>query len=309
MRVAVIGAGGIGGYFGASLARAGHDVHFLARGAHLEVIQASGLRVVEPAETWSVRVAASARVQEIPRTDFAIVAVKSYSLSEVADASRELAFAGAVIVPLLNGVEAFETLAGGGVPPEAIVPGLAVISVERSAPGEITLRSAFKTVVLGEHGGGRSDRADAIVAAFSASGIDARASEGIAVDLWRKFLFLASMAAACGLARAPIGPVRIAPLGRRLLERAVAEIAAVARARGVALPPGEEERVLERMSALPAAMKPSFLLDIERGGPTELDVLSGAVSRYGRAAGVDTPIHDAVTAAISASLRFRQPEG
>ncbi len=307
MRIAVIGAGGIGGYFGASLARAGHDVHFLARGDHLEAIRASGLRIVEPDGHWTVRVPVFARVEEISPADFAIVAVKSYSLAEVADAAARLASAGAVILPLLNGVEAFEFLAGRGVPGASIVPGLAVISVERTAPGEITLWSSFKTVVLGEHSGGRSDRADGIAAAFSGSGVDARASPDITVDLWRKFLFLASMAAACGLARAPIGPVRTAPLGRRLLERAVAEIGAVARARGVALPPGEEERVVERMSALPASMKPSFLLDVERGGPTELDVLSGAVSRYGRAVGVDTPIHDAATAAISASLLSRQP--
>ncbi|MEP6770121.1 MAG: 2-dehydropantoate 2-reductase [Acidobacteriota bacterium] len=307
MRVAVIGAGGIGGYFGASLARAGHDVHFLARGDHLEAIQASGLRIVEPDGNWTVRVPASARIEEISRADFAIVAVKSYSLAEVAEAVGKVASAGAVIVPLLNGVEAFEFLTARGVPGESIVPGLAVISVERTAPREITLRSPFKTVVLGERAGGRSDRAAAIASAFSDSGVDARASEDITLDLWRKFLFLASMAAACGLARAPIGPVRTAPLGRRLLERAVAEIAAVARARGVAFPPGEEERVLERMSVLPASMKPSFLLDVERGGPTELDVLSGAVSRYGSAVGVDTPIHDAVTAAISASLVSRHP--
>ncbi|MDQ2869677.1 MAG: ketopantoate reductase family protein [Acidobacteriota bacterium] len=307
MRIAVIGAGGIGGFFGATLARAGHEVHFLARGAHRDAIQASGLRIVEPDGTWTVRVPAAERVDELPGADLAIVAVKSYSLGEVADAAGRFAAGGAVILPLLNGVEAFEFLTTRGLPGESILPGLAVISVERTAPGEITLRSAFKTVVLGERAGGRSDRADAIAAAFSRSGVDARASEDITLDLWKKFLFLASMAAACGLARASIGPVRAAPLGRRLLERAVSEIAAVARARGVALPPGEEERVLERMAGLPAAMKPSFLLDVERGGPTELDVLSGAISRYGRGVGVDTPIHDAATAAISASLLCRDP--
>src|SRR6202030_3673971 len=110
----------------------------------------------------------------------------------------------------------------------------------------------------------------------------------IAVDLWRKFLFLTTLAAACGLARVPIGDIRDAPLGSDLLERAGREIADVARARGVALPAGEEDKVLQTMAALPAGTKPSFLLDLERGGPNELDVLSGAVSRYGRSCGVAT---------------------
>jgi 2-dehydropantoate 2-reductase len=104
MRIVVIGAGGVGGYFGACLARAGHDVHFLARSAHLEAIRASGLRIVEPDGTWTVRPPAAARVEELPPADFAIVAVKSYSLAEVADAAAKLASAGAVILPLLNGV-------------------------------------------------------------------------------------------------------------------------------------------------------------------------------------------------------------
>ena len=125
------------------------------------------------------------------------------------------------------------------------------------------------------------------------------------MDLWRKFLFLTTLATACGLARAPIGVVRDAPLGPELLERAGREIAALARARGVALPAGEENQVLQTMAALPAELKPSFLLDLERGGPNEVDILSGAVSRYGRQCGVRTPIHDAVVTAVSAGLPRR----
>ena len=302
MKFTVLGAGAIGGYFGACLARAGHDVHFLARGEHAAAIRSAGIRIREPEGDWTVRVPATGTVDELPRADVALLAVKSYSLLQMAEASRRLASAGAVIVPLLNGVEAFESLVAEGVPPEAVLPGLAVISVERTAPGEVTRRSAFRTVVVGERAGGRSARADRIAAAFSETGCEARVSEDITLDLWSKFLFLASMAAACGLARASIGPVRTAPLGRRLLERSIAEIASVGRARGVAIPAGEEDRVLERMAALPAGMKPSFLLDVERGGPTELDVLSGAISRFGRERGVETPVHDTVTAALSASL-------
>jgi 2-dehydropantoate 2-reductase len=306
MRVAIIGAGGVGGYFGGAIARAGHEVVLLARGAHRDAIRSRGLEVREPEGAWTARVGATDDPAELPPADLAIVAVKSYSLSEVAPAVRKLAEAGAVVLPLLNGVEAFESLAELGVPSERMLAGLTVISVERTAPGVITRKSPFRSVVVGERRGGSSERAERVAALFRAAGADARVSEDIAVDLWRKFLFLTTLAAACGLARAPIGPVRDAPQGGLLLQRAAREIAAVARARRIAISAGEEEQVLERMAALPAGMKPSFLLDLERGGLNELDVLSGAVSRYGKENGVPTPVHDTAVAAFSASVAARQ---
>ena len=301
MRIAIVGAGGVGGYFGGAMSRAGHDVILLARGEHRDAIRSRGLEVREPEGAWTTGVGATDDPSELSPADLALVAVKSYSLSEVAPAVRLLAEAGALVLPLLNGVETFELLATLGVPPDRMLAGLAVISVERTAPGVITRKSPFRSVVVGERRGGSSERAEPVAALFRESGAEARVSEDIAVDLWRKFLFLTTLAAACGLSRAPIGPVRDAPLGSLLLQRAAREIAAVARARGVAIPAGEEEQVLERMAALPAGTKPSFLLDLERGGPNELDVLSGAVSRYGKESGVPTPVHDTVVTAVSAA--------
>lgn len=302
MKVAIVGAGGVGGYFGGAMARAGHEVVLLARGEHRDLIRSRGLEVREPEGAWTVQVGATDDPAELSPADLALVAVKSYSLAEVAPIVRRLAEGGSEVLPLLNGVEAFESLAALGVPPDRMLAGLTVISVEKTAPGVITRKSPFRSVVLGERGGGSSERAKRVAALFRETGADARVSEDIAVDLWRKFLFLTTLAAACGLARTSIGPVRDAPQGGLLLQRAAREIAAVARARGVALPAGEEEQVLERMAALPAGMKPSFLLDLERGGPNELDVLSGAVSRFGRESGVPTPIHDTAVAAFSASM-------
>src|SRR2546423_13994013 len=119
--------------------------------------------------------------------------------------------------------------------------------------------------------------------------MDARASDRIQVELWQKFVFLASVAAACGLARSTIGRLRAAPLGRRLLQRAIEEIVAVAPARGICLPEEEVARVLGVIDGLPSAMKPSFLVDLEAGGPTELDILSGAGSRFAEEAGIAPP--------------------
>lgn len=299
MQIAVLGAGGVGGYFAGILARAGQPVGVLARGASLDALQAHGLEVRTPEGSFTVAVRASGDARAFAGSELAIVAVKSYSLPEVAPAARLLAEAGAVVVPLLNGVEAAERLVEAGVPSAAVLGGLAQISAARLAPGVVERRSPFQRIVVGERAGGLSARAEAIAATFREAGAEARASADITADLWRKLVFITAMAAACGLARSPIGAVRAAPLGPLLIERAVREVAAVARARGVALESGDEDRILASMESMPAAMKPSFLLDLEAGGPTELDDLSAAVSRLGRLAGVETPVHDTATAALA----------
>ncbi|MGA7992139.1 MAG: ketopantoate reductase family protein [Thermoanaerobaculia bacterium] len=300
LRIAVLGAGGVGGYYGGVLARAGYPVALLARGAHLAAIRARGLEVRTPDETFTVKVEAADDAAALGAADLAIVAVKTYSLAEILPAARVLAGKGAIILPLLNGVEAADRLVAAGVPKANVLGGLTQVSVARVAPGVVERKSPFQNVALGEIGGGGSARAEKIAQAFRDAGAQARVSEDIVADLWRKFAFIAPMAAACGLARAPIGPVRDAPYGKLLLSRAVREVLAVARARGVKLADDDEAKILAFVDSLGPAMKPSFLLDLEAGGPTELDDLSGAVARLGRESGVETPVHDTATAALGA---------
>ena len=302
MKVAVIGAGAIGGYFGARIARAGHDVRLYARGAHRDAIRALGLEIRESGERWIARLEAADDATGLGDPDLALLAVKSYSLESVLPVCRRLAERGATVLPLLNGVGTFDALVAGGVPADRVLPGLTAISVEKTGPGAVARWSDFWIVVVGERDGRVSDRASAADRLFREAGAESRISSDIEADLWRKFLFLAALAAACGLARAPVGAVLAAPLGPVLVERAVGEIAAVARARGVALAADEEKPVLARIRGLAPALKPSFLVDLEHGGPTELDVLSGAVSRYGAKLGIPTPIHDTVVAAVGAFL-------
>lgn len=301
MRIAVLGAGGVGGYFGGMLARAGHPVAMLARGAHLDALRERGLEVRTPEETFTVTVEASDDPRRLGAAELAIVAVKNYSLADIVPAAKLLAESGATVLPLLNGVEAADRLVAGGVPDGQVLGGLTDISAVRVGPGVVERRSAFQRVVVGERTGGISERAERIAAAFREAGADARASADITADLWRKFAFIATMSAACGLARSSVGPIRRAPLGRLLIERALREVLAVARASGVALTGNEEAEILRFVDSLPDPIKPSFLLDLESGGPTEIDDLSGAVSRLGREAGVETPVHDAATAALSAA--------
>ena len=299
MKVCVLGVGGIGAYYGGQLARAGHHVTLYARGENLAAIRTHGLEIKTAEGSWRVPIAASDDVADLDAPDFAILGVKSYSLTEIAPVVKRVADAGATIVPFLNGVETTDTLVELGVSREALIGGVTRISVARIAPGVVERRGAFQSVIVGELDNRASDRTTRIAAAFRDAGVDVRTSTEIQTDLWEKFVFIASMAAACGLARSAIGPVRDAPLGRRLLQRAVQEVVDVATARGISLPAEEAARVLGAIDALPPGTKPSFLLDVEAGGKTELDILSGAVSRYAEAAGVSTPVHDTATAVFS----------
>ena len=303
MRVAVLGAGGVGGYFGGTLSRAGNEVALLARGENLETLLKQGLEVRTPEGIFKVRPGATQDPKELGAVDLAIVAVKTYSLPEILPAARLLAEKGATILPFLNGVEAADRLVLGGVPRERLLGGLASLSVARISPGIVERRSPFQKVAVGELSGGLSERAERIGSVLREAGAEVTVSADILADLWRKLAFIASMAAGCGLARAAVGPVRKAPYGPLLFERAVREVFAVARAHGASVRDDDAGQTLAFIDSLGDGLKPSFLLDLEAGGPTELDDLCGAVARLGREAGVPTPLHDTATAALSAATR------
>ena len=298
VKVIVLGAGAIGAYYGGQLARAGHEVTLYARGDNLAAIRRRGLEIRTPEGSSVVQLAATDSVDELGAADFAILGVKSYSLDAIAPVVQRVAKNGAAILPFLNGVETTERLIALGVPPAAILGGVTRISVVRVQPGVVERRGPFQSVIVGELDGRVTDRVTRIVAAFRDIGVDASASNQIEVDLWQKFVFIAALAASCGLARTPVGPLRDRPLGRRLLQRAVQEAVDVARARGIPLAADETAQVVGAIDALPPGTKPSFLLDLEAGGPTELATLSGAVSRYADAAGVGAPVHDTVVAVL-----------
>jgi 2-dehydropantoate 2-reductase len=302
LQIAVIGAGGIGGYFGALLARAGHRVDLLARGAHLDAIrQRGGIEIREDAgQTFVAPVSATDDPAALLGASYAILAVKSYSLAEIAPLLRTLAAAGATVVPLLNGVDIADRLMGFGIPHAMVLGGLAYVTTARTAPGVITRSGSMCRIVIGELDGQVSDRVRLLAATLRDAGVETDVSAAIVLELWRKFAFLVPMAAACGLARRPIGMLRAAPLGRAVIERAVREVVAVARASGVPFVDEDIRRTLGGLEALPDAARPSFLADLERGGPTEIDVLSGTVVRIARTFGIDTPVHETTVAAVGA---------
>ena len=295
MKVIVLGAGAIGAYYGGQLARAGHEVTLYARGENLAAIRELGLEIKTPEGSTVVRVAATDRVEDLGAADFAILGVKSYSLDSIGPVVKQVAGKDTAIVPFLNGVETTDRLIELGVPRSALLGGVTRISVARVKPGVVERRGAFQSIVVGELEGRVTDRATRIAAAFREAGADSRTSNDIELELWQKFVFIAALAASCGLARSPVGPLREQPLGRRLLQRAVQEVVDVARARGIALAADEAAQTIGAIDALPPGTKPSFLLDVEAGGPTEIAALSGAVSGYAESAGVATPVHDTAT--------------
>ena len=300
MRLGILGAGGIGGYYAGVLAAAGHDVQLLARGANLEALRERGLELRTPEGARRLPVAATDDPSALGPVDVALVTVKAYSLDEIAPAVRGLAARGADVVPLLNGVDAADRLEALGVPRARLLGGVTYISAARIAPGVFERFTPRQRVVVGELAGGASPRAERIAAAFRDAGVDGVVADDVQLALWQKFVFIVTLAAVCGIARSALGPVRAHPLGRRTMERALAEAVAVGRARGIAFPADQEARVLAEFELLAPEVVPSFLLDVRAGGPTELDVLSGAVSRLADSLRIPTPVHDTVTAAFAA---------
>ncbi|HEV3072950.1 MAG TPA: 2-dehydropantoate 2-reductase N-terminal domain-containing protein, partial [Thermoanaerobaculia bacterium] len=172
MRIAILGAGGVGGYYGGLLAHAGHPVAMLARGAHLEALRQRGIEVRMPGETFTAAVAATDDPRQLGEIELAILAVKSYSLPEIAPAVRQVAAAGAIVLPLLNGVEVNDRLAAAGVPLDRQLGGLSRISAARLGPGVVERRSPFQQVVVGELAGGISERAERIAGMLRDAGVE-----------------------------------------------------------------------------------------------------------------------------------------
>lgn len=299
MRIAIVGAGGVGGYYAALLTKAGHDVVLYARGEHLDAIRNNGLTIKDHDSVFTVPVTATDSASALTGAEWAMVAVKSYSLVEVGPVLSTLASQGTAIVPLLNGVTVVEKLEALGVAKGQVLGAATVMNAHRINPGVIEHLSRQERFVVGEMNGTLSERAALIATAMRSVGIESIATREIVLELWQKFNMLCAISAACGMARSDLGHIRQSELGQLLLERAVGEIASVARALNVAIPATQEKDTLARIASMSAGVKPSFAVDVERGGPTELDVLSGAVSRFGRESGIPTPVHDTAAAVLA----------
>jgi len=299
MKIAVMATGGVGGYFGARLAAAGEAVHFIARGAHLAALQNSGLAVESAKGNLHLApVAATGDPAVIGPVDVVLFAVKLWDTESAAAACKPLLGPETAVVSFQNGVDSAERLAKV-LGPAPVMGGVAYIASTIAAPGAIKHTGTMARLVFGELDGRKSARGEALLAACQKAGIDAVLSTDIVKDIWAKFAMLASFSGVTSLTRKPMGPIRGEPVTYRLLLDAIAEVAALAKAKGIELGADFLERQKAAIAAMPAEMKSSMLVDLERGNRLELDWLSGKVARLGEAAGVATPIHRFIAAGLA----------
>ena len=300
MRVAVFGAGGVGGYTGGRLAESGVDVTLIARGEHLRAIQRHGLRVDSIDGSFTLpRVAASDDPRSVGPADAVIVAVKGWQLGYVAAAMHPLLGDTTCIVPLLNGVDAADVLARvhGR---DRVVGGTCRILSYVAGPGHIRHDAVAPTITIGEMNAAASERVERLRALFArARGLTVEVSPDIRAALWRKFMLIAPWSGIGAVTGLPIDALRSRPETRVQLEAAVREVAEVAAARGVALPARAVADTLAFIDAVAPGGTASMQRDVAAGRPSELDTLTGAVVRMADESSVPVPVNAAIYAALA----------
>lgn len=298
-RIAIMGSGGVGGYFGARLAQAGQQVSFIARGAHLSAMREGGLAVASPlGDARIAPVDATDNPAAIGPVDVVMFTVKLYDAAAAAAACRPLLGPDTVVVSFLNGIDSEDVLAEV-LGPGHVAGGVARISASIARPGVIAHHGTFATLKFGELDGRESPRLARFLEACTGAGIKARMDREIVAAIWKKFIFLASFAAITALTRLPLGPVRRSRETFALLEQAIAEAAAVGQAKGVALGDDPAGDALKVVAGVGDGIKASMLVDLERGRRLEVRQLSGAVVRLGHELGVPTPTHAFALAALA----------
>lgn len=291
MRVAIYGAGGLGAFYGARLEQAGHDVAYIARGAHLAAIRANGLEVHSPlGDLHLTGVAATDDPAAIGPVDLVLVAVKTWQIPGVARAMAPLLATDTVVLPFLNGVEAPDGLAAV-VGAHRVLGGLSKVFSLIESPGVVRHFSTAAYVELGELDGTRSERVAALVEQFLGAGVEAAASPDIRSALWKKLLMVSSWAGLGALARSPMGVMRSTPETRALIQRSMEEGIAVGRARGHDVAADFDAELWRFYEALPEDATASMQRDLLAGRPSELAAWNGAVVRFGAEHGVPTPVH------------------
>jgi len=298
MKIAIIGAGGIGGYFGALLARAGEDVHFVVRSRSLAVLREKGLTVESPATPLHLeQVSATDDPSAVGPADVVIFAVK---LPDARAAARQIApLVGprSVVIPFQNGVESPQMLAHA-IPRAQVACGVAYIAAALRAPGVVVHGGTFARLRFGPLDPGQMPGLEQFRDACQRAGIDAQIVPDILREVWEKFVFLVGLSAMTAATRKPIGVIRADPDMRETLRAVMRETFAVGRAEGIALAPDFVDQRMAFVDTLPETMQASMLHDLQAGRPLELPWLSGAVVRLGQQHTIATPVNRTIYAAL-----------
>lgn len=299
MRIVVMGAGGMGGYFGGLLAKAGKDVTFVARGAHLDAMRARGLAVKSlQAGDFSIPVNAISDPGDIGAVDLVLFCVKTYDLETAAEQIRPLIGGNTVVLPVQNGVDSPDRIAGI-IGPHPVIGGVSYVGAYIESPGVIVQGAISGKLIFGELEGGSSTRTEGLLDTFQRCGIQADLHSDIRVAMWEKFMVFCATGGVMALMRLPIGPIVDCPETRDLFLRVMQEVETVARAKGVNISDGTANRLFEYLvaNAEPSG-RSSLLLDLVAGRRLELDAANGTVVRYAQELGMATPLNFAVYAAL-----------
>jgi 2-dehydropantoate 2-reductase len=299
MRIAVMAAGALGGYFGARLAQGGHEVAFVARGRQLEALRAHGLRVDSPlGDVHLPDIAVTDKPAGIGPVDLVLFTVKLWDTVEAADAIKPLLGGNTAVVSLQNGVVKDDILRQA-LGAEHIIGGVCYIAATIAEPGVIRHSGTLAKLVFGEYDGSLSARVRQFRDACADGGIDAEISDRIEQAIWEKFVFLVGVSGTTSLARSAIGPIRSHPRSRAFLHDVMEEVVQVARVQGVALPAGYADDRLAFVDQLNPSAASSMSHDLERGNRLEVDWLSGDVVERGTRLGVATPCNRAISDILS----------
>ena len=298
MRIAVVGAGGIGGPYGASLAKADADVTFVARGAHLAAMRANGLRIEGDRGETHIRPAqATDDIASIGTVDFVLLCVKLWDVESAGEQLRAIIGARTAVVPLQNGVDAAERLIPIlGV--EAVMGGVAFVTGTIRAPGVIRQTGTYQRMTFGELDGRLSERGQRLRELCEAAGFEGVLSPEIMVPIWEKFLLMVPAAGLNALTRLPLGVWRDEPELVALYEGSLRETVAVGLAEGVSLPPDCIDNGMALMRSMPAHHMTSMGNDLLRGNRLELPWFAGKVVELGRRHGIPTPVNGFIYAAL-----------
>lgn len=297
MRIAVMGAGGVGGYFGARLAQAGHEVAFIARGRHLEALKAKGLSLKSPLGDANLKVQASQNPGDLGQADVVLFAVKLWDTESAAERIRPLVERGGVVIPFQNGVESIARI-GKVLGPERVMGGAAYIAARIGEPGVIVQTGPIARLRFGITQPSQRKAAQAFLAACKDAKIDAELADDIERVLWEKFVLLVAISATTAVTRRTIGVVRTDPDLRWLLETVMRETWTVGRKRGVALGDDLVAKTLAQADSFTPDMRASMAADLEAGGKLEAPWLSGAVARMAREAGIEAIANRTIYAAL-----------
>ncbi len=298
MRIAVIGTGGIGGPYGASLARAGNDVTFVARGAHLRAIREDGLRIEGDRGEIQIRPAqATDDIARIGPVDFVLSCVKLWDIEPVAQQIRTIVGPRTAVIPLQNGVDAAERMIRI-LGREAVMGGMAFVTGTIVSPGVIRQTGTYQRMTFGELDGRVSERGQQLRDLCEAAGFEGVLSSDVMVPIWEKFILLVPLSGLNALTRLPLGNWRGEPDLLALYEAALRETVAVGLAEGIRLPPDVIDKTHAMMWSMPSYHTTSMGNDLFRGNRLELPWFAGKVVELGRPHGIPTPVNGFIYAAL-----------